>query len=553
MSAFQPLIRRGSAKVIKDDAVSNHVVAEATKIAATYQSHNIDKVVSPRQVPVTATTGTESKLSSLSSDDTKGSGKLLECCLRDILKVIKPLGGDLTARYTIINDLRTVVGSIDGLKGATVEPFGSFVSNLYTRWGDLDISIEVPCDSLVSSTDKTNKQNFLREIRQVLRRRGLVRDLRLLLHARVPVLIFESNLHNISCDISISNLLCQMKSKLFFWITGIDERFRDMVLLIKEWAKSQQINDPKNGTLNSHSLCLLVIFHFQVIFFFNSCLISIFKLYDRRSNLVSDLDLKKYFHVFISLFRWYSCKCFYFFQTCEPPILPPLREIYEGNIADNLTGERVIAERTIQDTCSANIEKFKTNNFRNVNRSSLSELVISFFRKYSNLNMLASEYAICTYTGRWEHRNNSTKWANDYPLFIEDPFEHADNTARTVSMSELGRICEVFDDAYQGLVSSNHDRNSLICSLVRHPISTKVISPHSNPGLFSGTSTRYCPGLFRGGGTRYRPLSDAPPSPRNQFKNMETESDEATIIAIRRELAQLMLKANTRNKPKSVR
>ncbi|RZC93596.1 hypothetical protein C5167_007636 [Papaver somniferum] len=531
MSALQPLVRRGSAKIIKDDTVCNHVVAEATKVAATYQSHNIDNklVVALGQVPVTATTCTESKLSSLSSCDTKGSGKLLECCLRDILKVIQPLGGDFTARYTIINDLRTVVGSIDSLKGATVEPFGSFVSNLYTKWGDLDISIEVPCDSLVSSTDKTNKQNFLREIRNVLRRRdlafistllhvgrsiyhdapfhlvsGLVHDLRLLLHARVPVLIFESNLHNISCDISISNLLCQMKSRFFFWITEIDERFRDMVLLIKEWAKSQQINDPKNGTLNSHSLCLLVIFHFQ---------------------------------------------------TCEPPILPPLREIYEGNVADNLTGTRAIAERAIQDTCTANIQRFKTNSFRNVNRSSLSELVVSFFRKYSNLNMLASEYAICTYTGQWEHRSNSTKWTNDYPLFIEDPFEHADNTARTVSMSELSRICEVFDEAYQGLVSSNHDRTSLICSLVRHPISTKVISPHSNPGLLSGASTRHPPlsGLFRGGTARYRPLSDAPPPFRNQFNHMQTESDEATIIAIRRELAQLMLKANTRNKPRSVR
>ncbi|KAI3992264.1 hypothetical protein MKX01_029985 [Papaver californicum] len=271
----------------------------------------------------------------------KGSGKLLERCVRDILKVIKPLGGDVTARYTIINDLRTVVRSINSLKGATVEPFGSFVSNLYTRCGDLDISIEVPCDSLVSSTVKTNKQNFLREIREVLGRRGLVRDLRLLLHVRVPVLIFESNLHGISCDISISNLLCQIKSKLFFWITGIDERFRDMVLLIKEWAKAHQINDPKNGTLNSHSLCLLVVFHFQ---------------------------------------------------TCEPPILPPLREIYEGNIADDLT------------------ERFRTDSFRNVNRSSLSELVISFPHKFSKLNMLASEYVICTYTGRWEHRSNSTKW-----------------------------------------------------------------------------------------------------------------------------------------------
>lgn len=36
---------------------------------------------------------------------------------------------------------------------------------------------------------------------------------------------------------------------------------------IKEWAKAKAINDPKNGTLNSYSLCLLVIFHFQVTFF----------------------------------------------------------------------------------------------------------------------------------------------------------------------------------------------------------------------------------------------------------------------------------------------
>ncbi|MCL7036382.1 hypothetical protein MKW94_003926 [Papaver nudicaule] len=475
MRTLQPLIRRGS--------VCNHVVAEAKKIAAVRQYHNIDNVVAPEQIEVNR--GAESELSSSSSYDTNGSRALLERCLKDILKVIKPLGGDVTARYTIIDDLRTVVGSIDSLKGATVEPFGSFVSNLYTKWGDLDISVEVPCDSLVSTTDRTDKQEYLREIRKVLGRRGLVRDLRLLLHARIPLLIFESNLQNISCDISISNLLCQIKSKFLYWITGIDERFRDMVLLIKEWAKSQHINDPKNGTLNSHSLCLLVIFHFQ---------------------------------------------------TCEPPILPPLREIYEGNIADDLTGARVIAEKTIQDTCTANIEKFKTDSLRNVNRSSLSELIVSFFQKFSRLNMLASEYAICTYTGRWEHRSNSTKWANNYPLFIEDPFEHADNTARTVSMSELSRICEVFDKAYQGLVSTNHDRNSLLCSLVGHPVSTMIISPHSNPELFSRGATRY-------------------PSFKNQFNKPQYENDEPDVIAIRKELQQLMYKAqaNTRNKYRSVR
>ncbi|MCL7031064.1 hypothetical protein MKW94_026093 [Papaver nudicaule] len=486
MNALQPLVRRGSGKLIKDGTVCNHVAAEVKKIAGVCQYH-VDKVVAPEQIVVSRGAGIDPNCSgthSSSSYDTNGSRALLERCLKDILKVIKPLGGDVTARYTIIDDLRTVVGSIDSLKGATVEPFGSFVSNLYTKWGDLDISVEVPCDSLVSTTDRTDKQEYLREIRKVLGRRGLVRDLRLL-HARIPLLIFESNLQNISCDISISNLLCQIKSKYLFWITRIDERFRDMVLLIKEWAKSQQINDPKNGTLNSHSLCLLVIFHFQ---------------------------------------------------TCEPPILPPLREIYEGNIANDLTGARVIAEKTIQDTCTANIERIKTDSFRNVNRSSLCELIVSFFQKFSKLNMLASEYAICTYTGRWEHRSNSTKWANNYPLFIEDPFEHADNTARTVSVCELSRICEVFDKAYQGLVSTNHDRNSLLCSLVGHPVSTMIISPHSNPELFNRGATRY-------------------PSFKNQYNKPQYENDEPDVIAIRKELQQLMYKAqaNTRNKYRSVR
>lgn len=110
-------------------------------------------------------------------------------------------------------------------------------------------------------------------------------------NARVPILKIVSKWQNISCDISIDNLQCQIKSKFLFWLNEIDDRFRDMVLLVflvvnqhflfwrgtylsfvvhalqvKEWAKANGINNPKNGTLNSYSLSLLVIFHFQVAF-----------------------------------------------------------------------------------------------------------------------------------------------------------------------------------------------------------------------------------------------------------------------------------------------
>jgi len=58
--------------------------------------------------------------------------------------------------------------------GATVEPFGSFVSNLFTRWGDLDISIELSNGLHISSAGKKQKQNLLGEVLKALRMKGKV-------------------------------------------------------------------------------------------------------------------------------------------------------------------------------------------------------------------------------------------------------------------------------------------------------------------------------------------------------------------------------------------
>ena len=51
-------------------------------------------------------------------------------------------------------------------------------------------------------------------------------------HARVPVLQYVSNRYGISCDISINNFAGRIKSKIFYWVNTLDERFGDMVLLV---------------------------------------------------------------------------------------------------------------------------------------------------------------------------------------------------------------------------------------------------------------------------------------------------------------------------------
>ncbi|ONI24427.1 hypothetical protein PRUPE_2G239800 [Prunus persica] len=307
----------------------------------------------------------------------------LENTLKEILRVVKPLREDWTTRLQIIDELRGAVESVESLRGATVEPFGSFVSDLFTRWGDLDVSIEFSNGSFVSPYGKKQKQRLLGDVMRAMRQKGGWRRYQLIPNARVPILKVESNLQNVSCDISIDNLKCQMKSRLLFWISEIDTRFRDMVLL-----------------------------------------------------------------------------------TCAPAIFPPLKDIYPGNLIDDLKGLRADTERRIEETCAANIRRFQSYNLRAENRSSLSELFISFLGKFSDISLKASELGICTYTGQWQAIKSNMRWLpQTYALFIEDPFEQPENSARAVSKRELTRISETFEMSHHMLISPNH--SSLLATLVR--------------------------------------------------------------------------------------
>ncbi|KAM0953490.1 putative polynucleotide adenylyltransferase [Dioscorea sansibarensis] len=344
------------------------------------------------------------------------SYRIMERCLKDILNLVEPLETDRAQRLNVIDELASILRSQTSLQDALVKPFGSFVSNLYSKWGDLDISVDFP-----SYVTRQRQQNFLWAIMRALRRAGFARNCNVIENARVPVLKFQSNYRDISCDISINNHIGQIKSKMLLWISAIDERFRDMVLLVKEWAKAQDINNPKEGTLNSYSLCLMVIFHFQ---------------------------------------------------TCSPPILPPLKEIYEGNVADALTGMTAFTERRIRDECSANIARFKSQVYRQKNKSSLSQLLIEFFRKFSNIGSISSTNAFCTYTGQMGTRYLIKTRA----LSIEDPFEQTENTARAVGWVELDTISRAFREANRQFSSRNvrSDRASLLAYLVRPSIRSQL-------------------------------------------------------------------------------
>lgn len=350
------------------------------------------------------------------------ANNLLELICQEILGVINPLSEDCTIRLQIIDQLQAIIGTVESLRGATVEPFGSYLSHLFTRWGDLDISIELSNGSHILSPGRKHKLSLLGDVLKALKATGFPR-LQLISHAKVPILKFTSH-QSISCDISISNLSGQMKSKFLLWISVIDPRFRNMVLLVKEWAKAHNINNPKAGTLNSYSLCLLIIFHFQ---------------------------------------------------TCEPAIFPPLREIYPANMAEELRGVRSAVEQHFEEMCAANINNFR-NTRRMINRSSLSELFSSFLEKFSDISIRAKAQGICTFTGMWEDIGTNMRWLpKTYALLIEDPLEQQENSARTVSSGQLIRISEAFRTSYELLTSPNQTRKSLIQSMVRPQVCRSLL------------------------------------------------------------------------------
>lgn len=243
---------------------------------------------------------------------------ILDPTLQEILQVIKPTRADWDTRITVIDQLRNVLQSVESLRGVVVmawSPLNALFMLLFSHYLICLGFVRCYCSTVwILCLKPLHKMGRLRHLRRLVQRlvnlvhrkeaetdftwtvtssnesfrceerllktffflsfqqililvivwSGLWYRLQFVIHARVPILKVVSGHQRISCDISIDNLEGLLKSRFLFWISEIDGRFRDLVLLVKEWAKTHDINNPKNGTFNSYSLSLLVIFHLQV-------------------------------------------------------------------------------------------------------------------------------------------------------------------------------------------------------------------------------------------------------------------------------------------------
>lgn len=84
-----------------------------------------------------------------------------------------------------------------------------------------------------------------------------------LICAKVPILKFHDTNRNLDVDLNCNNSVGIRNTHLLHCYASLDWRVRALVLVVKMWARSNNINDAKTMTISSYSLALMVIHFLQ--------------------------------------------------------------------------------------------------------------------------------------------------------------------------------------------------------------------------------------------------------------------------------------------------
>ncbi|CAN6197781.1 unnamed protein product [Urochloa humidicola] len=187
--------------------------------------------------------------------------------LLEVYAILRPKPLDYDQRNTLVDAFRKITeqifGSSDGFP--VVEPFGSFTMDLFTPCSDLDVSVNFSANTDDRYTRK-NKISVIRKFSKVLyshQRKGICCGVLPIVSARVPILKVIDCGTGIECDISVENKDGMTRSRIFKFVSLLDERFQILSYLVKFWAKVHDLNSPRELTMSSMSIISLVAFHLQ--------------------------------------------------------------------------------------------------------------------------------------------------------------------------------------------------------------------------------------------------------------------------------------------------
>ncbi|GAB66092.1 hypothetical protein PCYB_082530 [Plasmodium cynomolgi strain B] len=163
----------------------------------------------------------------------------LDAELSKLEVALRPSQNDVNSIKTFLAFLQKEINK--HYKNCHVTPFGSIINGFWTRNSDIDICIQIPI--LLSRKDQIT---FLKKICLILNNfnDGIIEQR---FSAKVPIIHFycKSLRHSfeLSCDISVNNILAVVNSKLIQKYVSIDKRLQLMGIALKYWSKKKNIND----------------------------------------------------------------------------------------------------------------------------------------------------------------------------------------------------------------------------------------------------------------------------------------------------------------------
>jgi len=207
-------------------------------------------------------------------------------------------------------------------------------------------------------------------------------NIELVLTARTPIVKFEDPTRKIKADLSYGNHLGVLKADLIRFFCSVDPRVRDLILVVKHWAKKRNINDSTSYTLNSFVYTLLVI---------------------------------------------------HFLQQRQPSIVPTLKIHGKQENSHLLEKQTKIPINNPLELILFPIYDFNFPPVHHQNTESFGDLLLLFFRHYA-LDFDYEKHCVCVRLGKSISKQETLISQTSTPQIfcVGDPFILTENCARTV-------------------------------------------------------------------------------------------------------------------------
>uniref|UniRef100_A0A061SDQ2 Nucleotidyltransferase family protein n=1 Tax=Tetraselmis sp. GSL018 TaxID=582737 RepID=A0A061SDQ2_9CHLO len=243
--------------------------------------------------------------------------------------------------------------------------------------------------------DYAEKAKAVEAMGELLQDAGM-QDVMTLSHARVPVVKFVHPTTQTKCDITVNNILACINTKLLRDYAALDPRLRQLVFIIKHWAKRRKVNEAYTGTLSSYAYVLM---------------------------------------------------CIHLLQQRDPPVLPCLQSVAPPTF-----------KRTVGSCCCDYFDNVSAlSGFGSGNTETVSELLMAFFdywawgHDYVNSVISIRTGGFLTKADKeWTKRVRNER----HLVCIEDPFDVTHDLGRVVDRASSSVLREEFKRAAEILSQS---------------------------------------------------------------------------------------------------